>query len=97
VRCWKLLLLISAEWVFCTSQLHQCHVPPFLWPAGTDSCSLPDTFLTAWLFLSLTLQLCLVESPPSASVSASAGTDEYSLVDALKSGKITKPVVAWVR
>ena len=24
------------------------------------------------------------------------GTDEYSLVDALKAGRITKPVVAWV-
>ena len=24
------------------------------------------------------------------------GTDEYSLVDALKAGKIKKPVVAWV-
>ena len=24
------------------------------------------------------------------------GTDEYSLVDALKEGRITKPVVAWV-
>jgi len=26
-----------------------------------------------------------------------AGRDEYSLVEALRAGRITKPVVAWVR
>lgn len=35
--------------------------------------------------------------PPSLPTAPLPGRDEYSLVDALKAGRITKPVVAWVR
>jgi hypothetical protein len=40
--------------------------------------------------------LCPLRSWPGRAL-LPAGTDEYSLVDALKDGRITKPVVAWVR
>ena len=52
---------------------------------------------TPWWTRSLSrdsnLNICEVSLPPGP---PPAGRDEYSLVDALKSGKITKPVVAWV-
>lgn len=51
------------------------------------------------------LHLCTRPPPRTSSLLANlhefpciaAGRDEYSLVEALKAGRITKPVVAWVR
>lgn len=70
------------------------HLHPLAAPwLPASAWQLPETRSAPHAFLHLLRFL----TPPLGRSFLLAGTDEYSLVDALREKRITKPVVAWVR